>query len=163
MSHRYGDVPLRCRAVAAAVIAGPFGPEGGDAARILLLRRAGPIAGGAWGFITGGVESGETAPAAARREIAEETGIHIADLLTSGLTETFYFAPDNAIDLMPIFVALLPSQPPITLDHGSDDYRWCNLSEAQDLMSFAGQRRALTDIWHDFVHRSPASFRAVPR
>jgi 8-oxo-dGTP pyrophosphatase MutT (NUDIX family) len=158
MSHRYGDVPLRCRAVAAAIIAGS-----GDAAHILLLRRAGPHAGGAWGFVTGGIEPGEPAPAAARREIAEETGIDIAALLTSGLTETFYFAPDNAVDLMPIFVALLPAQPPITLDDGSDDYRWCDLAAAQELMSFAGQRRALADIWHDFVHRTPAPFREVPR
>jgi 8-oxo-dGTP pyrophosphatase MutT (NUDIX family) len=158
MSSRHGDVPLRCRAVAAAIIAGA-----GDSARILLLRRAGPHATGAWGFITGGIDPGEAAPVAARREILEETGIEIAELLTSGLTETFYFAPDNAIDLMPIFVALLPEELPVTLDHGSDDYRWCALAEAQDLMSFAGQRRALADIWHDFVLRKPAPFRLVPR
>ena len=120
------------------------------------------MAGGAWGFVTGGVESGETAPDAARREVAEETGIVVAELLTSGLTETFYFAPDNAIDLMPIFVVLLPAQPAIVLDHGSDAYRWCDLPQAQDLMSFAGQRRAVTDIWHDFVARAPAAFRQVP-
>ena len=144
MSSRHGDVPLRCRAVAVALIAGA-----GEAARILLLRRAGPHAGGAWGFITGGIDPGEAAPVAAR--------------LTSGLTETFYFAPDNAIDLMPIFVALLPAQTPVTLDHGSDDYRWCSLAEAQELMSFAGQRRAIADIWHDFVQRAPAPFRLVPR
>nr|WP_298683298.1 NUDIX domain-containing protein [uncultured Dongia sp.] len=158
MSSRHGDVPLRCRAVAVALIAGA-----GEAARILLLRRAGPHAGGAWGFITGGIDPGEAAPVAARREIVEETGIEITDLLTSGLTETFYFAPDNAIDLMPIFVALLPAQTPVTLDHGSDDYRWCSLAEAQELMSFAGQRRAIADIWHDFVQRAPAPFRLVPR
>ena len=43
MSDRYGDVPIRCRAVAAAIIAGQ-----GEAARILALRRAGDVAGGAW-------------------------------------------------------------------------------------------------------------------
>jgi hypothetical protein len=36
------------------------------------------------------------------------------------------------------------------------------LPEAQDLMSFAGQRRAVADIWHDFVRRVPTPFRLVP-
>lgn len=157
MSHRYGDVPLRCRAVAAAIIAGS-----GPAARILLLRRAGAVASGAWGLVTGSIEAGEPAAGAIRREITEETGLVAGDLFTTGLTETFYFAADNVVELMPIFAVLLPSQPPITLDHGSDDYRWCDLAEAQDLMSFAGQRRAVADIWHDFVQRVPAPFRQVP-
>ncbi len=157
MANRFGDVPLRCRAVAVALIAGT-----GHGARILLLRRAGPHAGGAWGIVTGSVEPGETASEAARREAAEETGIELTALLSSGLTETFYFAPDNVVELMPIFVSLLPQEMPVTLDHGSDAFRWCSLDEARELMSFAGQRRAVADIWHDFVERAPAPFRDVP-
>lgn len=156
MSSRYGDVPLRCRAVAAAIIAGE-----GDEARLLALRRAGEVAGGAWGLVTGSIEPGETATTAIAREIAEETGIRIAGLFTSGLTETFYFGPENVLELMPIFVTFVPAPVTVTLDHGSDQYRWCDRAEALDLFSFAGQRRALTDIWHDFVDRAPAPFRRV--
>ena len=154
---RHGYVPIRCRAVAVAVIAGK-----GDDARILLLRRFGASAAGAWGVVTGGIEPGETAPEAARREVTEETGIAAATLLSSGLTETYFFAPDGVIDLMPIFVILLPQIVPVTLDHGSDDYRWCSLEEALGVMAFAGQRRAVSDIWNDFVRREPADFRLVP-
>ena len=157
MDARHGHVPIRCRAVAVAIIAGR-----GDEARLLLLRRHGSSAEGAWSVVTGSIEPGESAPQAARREVAEETGIHVEALLSSGLTETFYFAPDGVIELMPIFVTLLPAQVPIVLDHGSDDHRWCSLEQALDLMAFAGQRRAVTDIWNDFVHREPASFRLVP-
>ncbi|WP_374310744.1 NUDIX pyrophosphatase [Dongia sp.] len=161
MGGRYGDVPLRCRAVAAAIIAGPFGSEGGDTARILALRRAGEVAGGAWGLITGSIEPGETAIEAILREVAEETGIRATELFTAGLTETFYFGPDNVLELMPIFVTFVPEPVSVTLDHGSDQFRWCSLAEARDLFSFAGQRRALADIWHDFVDRAPAPFRRL--
>ena len=156
MSQRYGDVPIRCRAVAAAIIAGR-GPE----AKLLILRRAGPVAGGAWGIVTGSVEPGEKAGEATRREIAEETGISIDRLYTSGLTETFYFAPDNVVELMPLFVAFVPAVVDVTLDHGSDKYQWCSRDEAIAHLTFAGQRRAIADIWHDFVLRQPEAFREV--
>ena len=156
MSDRYGDVPIRCRAVAAAIIAGQ-----GEAARILALRRAGDVAGGAWGLVTGSIEPGETAIAAIRREIAEETGVKVLDLFTTGLTETFYFGPDNVLELMPIFVSLVPASVTVTLDHGSDQFRWCSRAEASELFSFAGQRRAVADIWHDFVDQAPAPFRRL--
>lgn len=156
MSSRFGNVPVRCRAVAAAIIAGQ-----GLGARILLLRRAGPYAGGAWGIVTGSIEPGEMAAQAIRREIREETGLDIEKLYTTGLTESFYFAPDEVIDLMPIFLARLPAVTDVTLDHGSDAYRWCEHDEAVSLMTFAGQRRAVADLWTDFVLRNPEPFREV--
>ena len=157
MTDRHGQIPIRCRAVAVAVIAGK-----GAEARILLLRRFGSSAEGAWSVVTGSIDPGETAPEAARREVAEETGITVGTLMSSGLTETFFFAPDGVMELMPIFVTFLPETVPITLDHGSDAHRWCSLEEALDIMAFAGQRRAVTDIWNDFVRREPAPFRLVP-
>ncbi|WP_299395180.1 NUDIX hydrolase [Pelagibius sp.] len=43
---------------------------------VLLVRRANPPQAGAWGFPGGKVELGETAAAAALRELYEETGLH---------------------------------------------------------------------------------------
>ena len=43
---------------------------------VLLVRRANPPQAGAWGFPGGKVELGETAAAAALRELHEETGLH---------------------------------------------------------------------------------------
>ncbi|WP_278923277.1 NUDIX hydrolase [Pseudophaeobacter profundi] len=48
--------------------------------RVLLIQRKNPPNAGAWGFPGGHVELGETALAAARRELAEETGIHARPL-----------------------------------------------------------------------------------
>jgi ADP-ribose pyrophosphatase YjhB (NUDIX family) len=46
-----------------------------EAGRLLLVRRANPPAQGLWSIPGGRVESGETAEAAVRRELAEETGL----------------------------------------------------------------------------------------
>lgn len=42
---------------------------------VLLVRRANPPQAGRWGFPGGGIELGETLAEAARRELAEETGV----------------------------------------------------------------------------------------
>jgi len=47
----------------------------GDGARALLVQRRNPPDAGLWGFPGGHVEPGETALAAAARELAEETGV----------------------------------------------------------------------------------------
>jgi len=58
-----------------------------DGERVLLLRRN-PAAGGNWQPVTGRIEAGEAASAAACRELREETGL-IADIEPLGLTQSF--------------------------------------------------------------------------
>jgi len=48
--------------------------------RFLLVRRARPPAAGLWAFPGGRIEPGETAEAAARREMLEETGLSCGPL-----------------------------------------------------------------------------------
>jgi ADP-ribose pyrophosphatase YjhB (NUDIX family) len=47
---------------------------------VLLVRRARPPAAGAWSIPGGAQELGETAERAARRELLEETGLHVGEL-----------------------------------------------------------------------------------
>lgn len=59
---------------------------------VLLLRRIAPF--GFWQSVTGSLDPGESAAAAARRELEEETGLSDAERLTdTGVSRTFTIDP----------------------------------------------------------------------
>ena len=109
----------------------------------------------------GRLEKGESAAEAIRREIAEETGIAAPSLYTSGCCDTFFNPGGNAIEIMPIFVALFAEQPQVRLDHEHLAYRWMSFAEAVAVMAYPGQRQALPEIKRDFVDREPPEFRLI--
>ena len=60
------------------------GPE------VLLVKRARPPAAGAWSLPGGAQELGETAEAAARRELLEETGLACGTLTLAGYVDSIH-------------------------------------------------------------------------
>ena len=150
------QVPVRSRAVAAAIVAGR-----GDTARVLVLQRNKNTSRGLWSLVMGRLEKGETGAEAIRREIAEETGIAVDALYTSGCCDTFFNPGANAIEFMPIFVAPFASQPAVTLDHEHLAYRWLSFAEAVEIMAYPGQRQALPEIKRDFSDRVPPELRLI--
>ncbi|MES2713084.1 MAG: NUDIX hydrolase [Pseudomonadota bacterium] len=58
-----------------------------DADRVLLVRRAKPPRAGAWSLPGGAQHLGETAEAAARRELLEETGIQAGPLILADVID----------------------------------------------------------------------------
>jgi 8-oxo-dGTP diphosphatase len=64
---------------------------------VLLVRRGRPPSLGAWSLPGGAQELGETAEAAARRELAEETGLVVGPLLLVANVDSIHRDPDGRV------------------------------------------------------------------
>lgn len=64
---------------------------------VLLVRRARAPALGAWSLPGGAQELGETAEAAARRELAEETGLAVGPLMLAAQVDSIHRDPDGRV------------------------------------------------------------------
>jgi 8-oxo-dGTP pyrophosphatase MutT (NUDIX family) len=122
---------------------------------VLACRRAEPLD-GYWHTVAGGVEPGETAEDAARRELHEETG------LTAPLTplRTSYdyplaeepahrrslYAESLTSVHVEVFLVDAPDDWEPQLDWEHDDYRWCTPAEADALLHWADTRQALREL-----------------
>ena len=64
---------------------------------VLLVRRGRPPSLGAWSLPGGAQELGETAEAAARRELLEETGLSVGPLLLAANVDSIHRDPDGRV------------------------------------------------------------------
>jgi ADP-ribose pyrophosphatase YjhB (NUDIX family) len=64
---------------------------------VLMIRRGRPPAEGAWSLPGGAQKLGETAEQAARRELAEETGLKVGTLYLAGCVDSIHADTDGAI------------------------------------------------------------------
>jgi dATP pyrophosphohydrolase len=133
----------------------------GDDAEVLLLRRAGGAFAGAWTFVMGGVENGERATDAARRELVEETGLSLATLFTAGELDAFYDPVRDRIVHVPFFVAHVDEGTVALEADVHDEHRWVSFADAEAMLEFAAQRRVLEEVRRAFVLRAPAPWRTI--
>ncbi len=99
-----------------------------------------------WGFPKGHIEPGESALAAARREIAEETGLH--DLrFEEELAEVNYrfYEPRRALNVFKtvVYWKVRTSTTEVQLEPTFDEFRWVRADEAVKLLTFDTDRRVL--------------------
>ncbi|HQT84638.1 MAG: phosphohydrolase [Acidiphilium sp. 37-64-53] len=87
MSRRYPDAPRV--GIGIVVLRGEA---------VLLVRRGQPPAQGAWSLPGGGQELGETAEAAARRELVEETGLTVGALWLAGAVDSIHRNTEGRIE-----------------------------------------------------------------
>ena len=113
----------------------------GPAEFLVLRRAAGARYAGQWRMIGGEVEPGETAHAAARRELVEETGHRPVRFWALPSVNAFYEWQANRLTLAPAFAAELAGDP--TLDREHDAFRWLPAADAAALLAWPEQRRLL--------------------
>jgi dATP pyrophosphohydrolase len=143
-------------AVAVVVLRGA-----GEDAEVLLLRRSRGAFAGAWTFVMGGVENGERATDAARRELAEETGLSLATLFTAGELDAFYDPVRDRIVHVPFFVAHVGAGEVVLEEDVHDEHRWVLIPAAEEMLEFASHRRVLEEIHRAFIARFPAPWRLL--
>ena len=121
---------------------------------LLLERRRPP---GFWQSVTGTLEWGETADAAARRELVEETGIIQGRLCNLQWTQVYEilpsfgkkYAPGVTRNLEHAFALKLPERVPVTLsesEHGR--YRWLSAADAIATVSSNSNRAVIQQLRH---------------
>ena len=119
---------------------------------LLLERRKPP---GFWQSVTGSLEWGETADAAARRELIEETGITQGFLRNLQWTQVYdvlpsfgkTYAPGVTRNLEHAFALKLQERVPVTLSEHVQ-YRWLPAAEAIALASSSTNRAVIQQLRH---------------
>jgi dATP pyrophosphohydrolase len=121
---------------------------------LLMERRRPP---GFWQSVTGSLEWGETADAAARRELAEETGITQGRLVNLQWTQVYEilpsfgkkFAPGITRNLEHAFALKLPARVPVSLsDHEHVRCRWLSAADAIATASSSSNRAVIQQLRH---------------
>jgi 8-oxo-dGTP pyrophosphatase MutT (NUDIX family) len=116
-----------------------------DAWEVLLLERArGTRCTGAWEVVHGRVEDAERPEDAALREVAEETGLEVERLYTTGV-QPFYLPPMRTITLAVVFAAVVRGgEPRLGTEHSRS--QWLPLHEAMARVSWPRSRAAMAEI-----------------
>jgi len=95
--------------------------------------------GGFWAFPKGHAEEGETAEQAARRELQEETGLTIVQMLSSEtLKESYSFFRGKSFIHKEVLYFIAEVEGTLHLQEGEVyDSRWIPLKEAESQITFA--------------------------
>lgn len=119
----------------------------------LLLERRRPAE--YWQSVTGSLEWGELADAAARRELIEETGITQGVLVNLQWTQVYEimpafgkrYAPGITLNLEHAFSLRLPQRVAVTLSDSEHlQYRWASAADALKTVSSSTNREVIAEL-----------------
>ncbi len=124
-------------------------PQGhADRWLVLAMRRAaGTRCTGAWEIVHGRIEREERPPAAARREVMEETGLPIERLYTITVNP-FYLHAFDSIQLAVVFAAIVDAGAPVVLGPEHDAWEWLTPAQAMERLAWPREHQALQYVLH---------------
>jgi dihydroneopterin triphosphate diphosphatase len=116
-----------------------------------LHRRPESRIGGTWQAVHGKIEAAETAVQAAKRELAEETGLTPLGFWQLEHVNTFFVAEDDAIHLCAGFAAEVATDAAVRIDDEHDAFRWVASAEAEKTFMWPGQRQGAREILESII------------
>ncbi len=126
---------------------GPAGPD------VLVLHRApGGRCPGSWEAVHGHIEPGETPAQAARREIAEETGLVPVRLYNLSRVECFYQHGADEVALVPVFAGWVEADAAVRTGPEHDAHAWVPARDAADHFAWPREARAIADAVRLLAH-----------
>jgi 8-oxo-dGTP pyrophosphatase MutT (NUDIX family) len=106
-----------------------------------------------WNVCAGQIEDGETYAEGAARELREETGL-VAPLFDLAVAQPYQveerfrhlYAPGEYTVMVASFAVEAPQGWEPTLNHEHDDYRWCSLRDALELLHWPEVKAGLRTL-----------------
>jgi dATP pyrophosphohydrolase len=137
------------------------GEPGGDGSaggqELLQLRRApGEYLEGAWSTVRGRMEPGETAWAAALRELREEAGIVPTEFYQLDTVDVFYLWADDTLWHCPGFCAVVTRDTPVVMNEEHDAFRWVGRDRIETDFLWPGERNQLLELCREIMDDGPA-------
>ncbi len=111
---------------------------------------------GTWQTVYGGIKSGETAIAAALRELKEETQLTPKQFFQVEYLESFYHRARDRVTILPVFAAQIAANAKVIIDAEHDDFRWVAMNDVATHFVWRVQRQAIAIIEQDILGTAPA-------
>ena len=122
-----------------------------DRLELLLIRHKN---GGHWSFPKGHVETGETEPQTALREIKEETGLDVG--LCEGFRQSVEYFPKPHVKKQVVYFLASPDGDDTVRREEISEYKWCLLDEADTMVTFKNDKHLINEARRYLSGRSPA-------
>jgi len=146
------EIKQKMNPISSLVDVYPYRYVNDDIHFLLLHRSETQIYGGQWRMIGGKVETNETHAQTAHREFMEETGLQAKLKWVVPTINSFFDPQADSIRHIPVF-AFECDDYIVRLNHEHDDCSWCNLTDAQEKVSWYEHKRIIRLI-HDILRSS---------